>query len=140
MPSRAPKPCRTPSCGGLSRDGSGYCNNHQKQKCGWNTPNRGTRHQRGYGSAWVKIRKRILKRDKGLCQPCMKLGLLSTANTVDHIIPKAEGGTDDANNLQAICDPCHNAKTRQESQGKKYEDIGCNADGLPFSNTHHWNT
>ena len=33
---------------------------------------------------------------------------------VDHVIPKAEGGTDDETNLQTLCKTCHNVKTDQE--------------------------
>jgi 5-methylcytosine-specific restriction endonuclease McrA len=41
---------------------------------------------------------------------------------VDHITPKAQGGTDDLSNLQSICDPCHAEKTAREAaeaQGRK---------------------
>jgi 5-methylcytosine-specific restriction protein A len=37
---------------------------------------------------------------------------------VDHITPKAKDGTDDPENLQAICIECHKAKTKAERSGK----------------------
>ncbi|HCL5939948.1 TPA: HNH endonuclease [Citrobacter freundii] len=36
------------------------------------------------------------------------------AETVDHIKPKAHGGTDDLSNLESICSGCHKAKTARE--------------------------
>jgi 5-methylcytosine-specific restriction enzyme A len=89
-------------------------------RSGW-TPDarRGNRHQRGYGTAWEKLRARILRRDSYLCQPCLQAGRTTAAEAVDHIIPKARGGTDDARNLRAICGPCHREKTARESvQGR----------------------
>ena len=79
---------------------------------------RGNTTQRGYGWAWVKQRDRILKRDCGLCQPCLRLtpALVHLGNEVDHIIGKASGGTDDDSNLQAINAECHRIKTARESQ------------------------
>ena len=73
-----------------------------------------SRHQRGYGSKWTVIRARILKRDKGLCQLCLRVGVVREAKTVDHIIPKAHGGTDADSNLQSLCWHCHKAKTARE--------------------------
>lgn len=75
---------------------------------------RGTRHQRGYGWAWEKLRKVILERDSGLCQPCLKAERTTLATHVDHITPKSAGGTDDPPNLRAICRACHDEKTRRE--------------------------
>lgn len=60
------------------------------------------------------IRERVLKRDKGLCQLCLRGGVVREAKTVDHIIPKAHGGTDADSNLQSLCWPCHKAKTARE--------------------------
>jgi 5-methylcytosine-specific restriction protein A len=74
----------------------------------------GSRHERGYGSAWTKTRAIILARDKHLCQPCARKGMLTPARTVDHIKPKAQGGTDAPDNLEATCDDCHKAKTTKE--------------------------
>ena len=70
-----------------------------------------SRHERGYGTAWDKIRKHILYRDHGLCQPCLKQGKLTQATEVDHIVDKASKGSDDADNLQSICEQCHKEKT-----------------------------
>ncbi len=81
----------------------------------WSDPRRGSRQSRGYGKAWDKLRELILARDAGLCQVCLPRGLLTVGRTVDHIKPKAEGGTDDPANLQTICDDCHEAKTLAEA-------------------------
>ena len=81
-----------------------------------------SRHALGYGHRWVKLRERILARDCHLCQTCAKAGRVTPATAVDHIKPKAQGGTDDPGNLAAICDPCHRAKTAAEAaqaQGRK---------------------
>jgi 5-methylcytosine-specific restriction protein A len=74
-----------------------------------------SRQSRGYGAQWDKLRKRILARDKHLCQPCRRKGKLTSGTEVDHITGKADGGTDDEANLQAICTPCHRAKSAEES-------------------------
>jgi 5-methylcytosine-specific restriction protein A len=76
---------------------------------------RESRHARGYGTAWDKLRKRILARDKHLCQPCLRASRVTPASQVDHITPKAKGGTDDEGNLEAICAECHMIKTAKES-------------------------
>lgn len=118
MPVAAPKPCRHPGCGQLVPDGAGYCEKHQADRNvgKFADERRGTRQERGYGAEWEQTRKRILRRDKGLCQPCLKAGRPRPAKQVDHIVPKFEGGTDDDGNLQAICIACHQAKTAEEAQ------------------------
>jgi 5-methylcytosine-specific restriction enzyme A len=72
-------------------------------------------HKRGYGYRWQKLRERILRRDDYLCQPCLAHSRVTPATEVDHITPKAEGGTDDPGNLQAICRECHAEKTAREA-------------------------
>ena len=57
-----------------------------------------------------------MRRDKWLCQPCLAKDRVMPAVAVDHIVPKAEGGTDADGNLQAICKPCHKLKTENESK------------------------
>ena len=82
---------------------------------GWSKPERGTRQQRGYGAVWMRLRTLILKRDHYLCRTCLRQDRIVAAHTVDHIVPKAEGGSDDPANLEAICVECHTVKTQAES-------------------------
>ncbi|WP_424974253.1 HNH endonuclease [Dinoroseobacter sp. S124A] len=74
-----------------------------------------SRHERGYGSQWVKVREAAKRRDNGLCVACAKRGITRLMQDVDHITPKAQGGTDDLDNLQCLCRDCHKAKTRAEN-------------------------
>ncbi|MBK8745613.1 MAG: HNH endonuclease [Propionivibrio sp.] len=117
MPIAAPKPCRHMGCSRLSKDGSGYCEDHIKdRRTGrFADERRGSRHHRGYGTKWDHIRKRILRRDEGLCQSCKRKGLYRPAKIVDHIKPKFEGGTDDDDNLESVCKRCSDIKTAQEA-------------------------
>lgn len=117
MPIAPPKPCRHPGCGQLVFDGAGYCVKHKRPSSNWAAPERGSSHSRGYGWQWQKLRKLILARDNGLCQACLKFGRVTEATHVDHIAPKARGGTDTLDNLQALCEECHKAKTAAESSG-----------------------
>ena len=76
----------------------------------------------------------ILERDGYLCQQCLRDGRPTPLkvrpydHAVDHIIPKAKGGTDDPDNLQSLCAPCHDAKSAAEATfGRAKQTIG--ADG-----------
>jgi 5-methylcytosine-specific restriction protein A len=112
MPYAAPKPCRY--CGTLVRDGTSRCQTHRTVGR-WGDAARGSSHERGYGWQWQQLRKRILTRDKGLCQVCLAEGKFRPARDVDHIVHKADGGTDDDTNLQAICAKHHAEKTAREA-------------------------
>lgn len=57
-----------------------------------------------------------MDRDNYLCQPCKAAGKWRRATQVDHITPIAQGGTEEPSNLQAICKPCHDAKTQREAR------------------------
>jgi 5-methylcytosine-specific restriction protein A len=120
MPIRPGKACRVTTCPSIVNDRKyqGYCEAH-KDKAGWllNEKNNGNRHQRGYGSQWEKLRLIILRRDKGLCQECIRKGIAKAGSHVDHIKPKAQGGTDYHSNLEVLCISHHQAKTATERQG-----------------------
>jgi 5-methylcytosine-specific restriction enzyme A len=98
-----------------------------------------SRHERGYGTAWDRLRKEILKRDKYLCRcdECKKTYRLREATQVDHRISKAQaermGWTqeqiDHPSNLQAINADCHKRKTDIENGRRIKPRIG--ADGWP---------
>lgn len=66
------------------------------------------------GRPWRRTRARILERDSYLCQPCKRQDKLTLATEVDHIVPQFEGGGEGDENLQAICNGCHTAKTKAE--------------------------
>ena len=61
----------------------------------------------------------VLTRDDHLCQACLSRDRVTPANQVDHIVPRAKGGTDDLSNLQSICEPCHKLKTIQDNGRKQ---------------------
>lgn len=69
------------------------------------------------GRPWRRKRARVLARDGYLCQckQCKATGALKLATEVDHVIPIAEGGTDDESNLQAMNTDCHKLKTQAEA-------------------------
>lgn len=90
---------------------------------GWGAEWRGSSTQRGYGWEWQKLRNRVLARDAGLCQPCLRRGHVTPGcRTVDHITPKARGGGDHEGNCQVICDECHKAKTAAEARGSVWDE------------------
>lgn len=105
----------------------------------WSTE---SRHKRGYGSAWDKLRAQVLKRDGYLCQcaECKGGALrLTVANEVDHVVSKAAWlrqyrtmtGVDGPSNLQAIGRECHKRKTIEET-GKTFTPrVRIGADGYP---------
>ena len=88
-----------------------------------------TRHERGYGAACVKLRQHILRRDHYLCQACLSKRA-TPATDVDHKTRKADGGTDDPGNLQALCAQCHKDKTAQENGNHTVRRVGL--DGYPI--------
>lgn len=68
------------------------------------------------GRPWRRLRAEVLKRDNHLCRVCDEEGRLTIATEVDHVKPLAEGGTDDLQNLQAICAEHHQAKSQAEAK------------------------
>lgn len=59
-----------------------------------------------YGGDWPRIRAEHLAMERA-CRSCGR-----PANEVDHIVERRAGGTDDDDNLQSLCKPCHSRKTR----------------------------
>jgi len=84
------------------------------------------------------VKRAVLARQGGRCagikpdgEPCgLDLGALARAKDLhirlprgrravefDHVIARADGGTDDIANIQALCGWCHHAKTELERPG-----------------------
>ena len=104
-------------CGKCSAVHSGDC----KEQVNWKRTRKTkgkTTTERGYGAAWRRKRKRVIARDNGLCQPCLKMDIVKAFDEVDHIVPISQGGDDQLDNLQCICKSCHKHKTQREAKGR----------------------
>lgn len=98
------RPCIEAGCPYLTRHGS-RCPGHQKLADVAKDAARGTTTDRGYGAVWQALSAAVLRRDRHTCRYCG-----APASTVDHVTPKARGGTDDPANLVASCRSCNSAK------------------------------
>jgi 5-methylcytosine-specific restriction protein A len=64
------------------------------------THRRSTRN--GSTRQWRQLRPQILARDGWRCRECGAI-----AEHVDHVIAKANGGSDHPSNLQSLCSSCN---------------------------------
>jgi 5-methylcytosine-specific restriction endonuclease McrA len=53
-------------------------------------------------------RRRVFERDEYRCRYCMKDGKATGDISIDHVIPKSRGGTNDLKNLVTACYQCNN--------------------------------
>lgn len=119
MPSKAATPCKKAECNGLVKDGKcSLCGSVRRSN--WLDKRRGTAHERGYGANWQKLRRMILA-EHPLCVMCKAAGQVMSANEVDHILPKTQGGDDSLENLQPLCKRCHMRKTARDRMTGKYQ-------------------
>ena len=100
-------PCSYSGCPALAVE-RGRCARHRRPPEQQYNYDRGPSTEQGYGWRWQQMRRGWL-RDNPDCVVCG-----STANTVDHIIPRSRGGPDDESNLQSMCRHCHNVKRQRE--------------------------
>lgn len=113
MPFRSPRPCTQPGCTELVTSGS-HCSIHAKKA----DEQRGSAAERGYGSAWRKIRNAFLQKHPWCADPYgYHQGMHVMAAHVDHKLPLKAGGTNDESNLQQLCQHCHSVKTAKEDGG-----------------------
>ena len=80
------------------------------------------------GWAWQQLRARWLA-EHPLCVRCEAKGRTVVATSLDHILPRSQGGTDDASNLQGLCATCHTTKTITDRGYRQRPRIG--PDGYP---------
>ncbi|WP_414155729.1 HNH endonuclease [Pseudomonas sp. BNK-43-a] len=119
MPLRPQRPCRAQGCRALHRNASGYCDAHAEQvKSHVREKPRESSTSRGYGYKWQQARAGYLAKHP-LCIRCQARGLVVAATDVDHIVPHKGDMTVfwDRSNWQALCAPCHSAKTAGEDGG-----------------------
>jgi 5-methylcytosine-specific restriction protein A len=116
MPAKPQRPCKKPGCPVLTRDRSGYCEEHKQQEARRYEQQRGTPAQRGYGYRWM-VYSRAFRRRNPLCVMCLTKGRYVPSEHVDHIV--AVSGPDDPlfwdpSNHRALCRGCHSSKTAKE--------------------------
>lgn len=105
MPYKPKKPCAYPGCPRLTHDR--YCEEHAKLAAKtYERYGRNPLTKKRYGSAWRKIRGKYLEENPS-CEICRREGRLTPAKIVHHITPLSEGGTNDEENLMALCSSCH---------------------------------
>jgi 5-methylcytosine-specific restriction endonuclease McrA len=95
---------------------------------GWRALMAWDRYARGYGRAWLQLRKEILARDDHECQALelmrpasatARVGVVRCAlraTHVDHILAKSRGGLDIPENLISLCARHHRSKTGREGK------------------------
>ena len=72
---------------------------------------------------WKRVRAMVIDNDYHRCQSCFRRQCPKVKLTVHHIIPRAEGGSEDLDNLITLCLDCHDAieelhlRTREEIHG-----------------------
>lgn len=72
-------------------------------------------HLRLTGRALQRRNDRIRLRDAYTCCACKRV-TDRCEGQVDHKVPLSRGGSDDDYNLQWLCHPCHDAKTKREQK------------------------
>lgn len=124
MPYKAKRPCRYKNCPALTDLPSGYCAEHDKlMERNYNRFIRSNDAKKRYGYKWRKIRKAFLAANP-LCEMCRREGRYIDATEVHHVKPLADGGTNDFDNLMALCKACHSRITlTAENRGRGYKNL-----------------
>jgi 5-methylcytosine-specific restriction protein A len=63
---------------------------------------------------WQALKAKVLRDADYRCYSPFPTLCTGDAVTADHLISVGEGGTHALSNLAAICEPCHDEKTKQE--------------------------
>ena len=68
---------------------------------------------------WRKLRA-LKMAQQPMCQECELKGIIKPARVADHIIPINQGGEPlNIENLQSLCNTCHNRKSGRESHTRR---------------------
>lgn len=111
MATKIGKTCNVPGCAGIAYRNQ-YCDKHQHlyKQSKYSTT-------KSYGNEWRKISKQFLAKHP-ICEICG----VNKAVLSHHIVERADGGSDDEENLLACCSMCHNKIHANDklNGGKKY--------------------
>lgn len=105
MPRFPKHPCSYPGCPNLTDDR--YCDKHKSLMVNsYERYGRDKTTKRKYGHSWSKIRKAYVSVHP-FCEECFKKGIIVPVDEVHHILPLAEGGSHNEDNLISLCKKCH---------------------------------
>lgn len=112
MPSKPLRTCLKPGCKRLTQ--GGYCQEHKPEG---RTTSKG--YQALYSEGAYRRARAVFMAEHPFCAECEKQGRQSLSTELDHIKPHKGNralfyGT---MNWQALCKPCHDAKTAREDGG-----------------------
>lgn len=102
-PHRRAKICPHPGCPNIN------CQEHARPVRRMDT--RPSAARRGYDQKWRRIRAMFLKKHPS----CVVCG--APATEVDHVLPLAEGGTNEWSNLRSMCKSHHSQHTARSGGG-----------------------
>ncbi len=107
MPRRPLNPCAFPGCSQLVE--KGYCDLHARSKRSFYKAQDENRSFYSSGK-WQRLRGWFIRRNP-VCVWCLR-----PAEVVDHILAMKDGGEAlNDNNLQSLCNSCHQRKRGQEA-------------------------
>ena len=81
------------------------------------------------GKKWQRVRALVWKRDKGLCQRCLRKGIIKAGDTVHHIVAlDPDVITDESialnpDNLETLCRDCH-AEVHKRERRYTIDELG----------------
>jgi 5-methylcytosine-specific restriction protein A len=105
MPYKPQHPCAHPGCPHLTE--SRYCAEHSKSEAKrYNHNERDPDSNKRYGRRWKQIRSSFMMTHP-LCELCKADGKLIPADLVHHKRKLTDGGTNEWENLMALCTECH---------------------------------
>lgn len=126
MPRKPMRPCAEIGCGKLTE--KTYCKPHQK--IDEENRKKSTQIYNRYGrdsvidafyksKEWKQMRALAFERDNGLCQRCLKKGILKVANVVHHIVEVRDDWSLRLvlENLESLCHSCHNGHHKTAPRG-----------------------
>ena len=111
MPRKPKRPCSYPGCPRLT-DGR-YCEEHARledKRC--EKYNRDPAVRRRYGKSWKRLCDRYMSAYL-LCEECLKVGRMTSAEEVHHKLPLSQGGAHAEFNLMILCKPRHSQITTE---------------------------
>lgn len=120
MPNKPARPCSVAACPNLVQGEIPYCPKHKHlAPTGWGAKKDLPRQKFYHRKRWRKL-SALYRKSNPVCVQCAKQGRTVPADVVDHITPILDGGDPyDEDNLQSLCNSCHNSKTAKENARRK---------------------